>query len=495
MKKKTKPSLAKANRPLAREWHPTKNTPLTPRDVTPGSSKKVWWLCKKGHEWETYVKCRSKGYGCPYCSGRYPTDSNNLEAVNPQLAKQWHPIKNAPLTPRDVKSCSRKKVWWKCSKGHEWEAVISDRGRNGCPYCSGRRVSKDNCLQVVKPRLAREWHPVKNAPLTPKTVTTSYFRKVWWICRKGHEWEMTIYNRSEGQGCPYCSGRRVCKENCLQTINPLLAREWHPTRNIPLTPRDVTHGSAKKVWWMCEKHHEWEAEIASRNSGVGCPYCSGRAAAEDNCLQTINPKLACEWHPTRNRPLTPKNVTAFSNRQVWWKCPKGHQWEAVIGERSRSRAECPYCSRQRASKEYCLQSINPGLAREWHTTKNGLLTPNDVTPFSAKKVWWKCRRGHEWKAVINNRNRESLGCPYCSGYRATKETCLQTVSPRLAKEWHPTKNAALTPKEIAPFSSRLVWWKCRKGHEAQERVIDRYKRGGCPVCTLKAKVPWLFEAT
>ncbi len=62
----------------------------------------------------------------------------------------------------------------------------------------------------------------------------------------------------------------------LQVVNPDLAKEWHPTKNEDLNPEDVTSGSNKKVWWLCNEGHEWEAQINSRNSGRGCPYCSGR---------------------------------------------------------------------------------------------------------------------------------------------------------------------------------------------------------------------------
>jgi len=152
MKKNMKPSLNKVNSALARQWHPTGNAPLTPGDVTFGSGRKVWWLCGKGHEWNAVICNRSKGIGCPYCSGRYATTDNNLRTVNPDLARQWHPTKNAPLTPKDVTPRSAAKVWWKCSKGHEWKAAIFSRARNRCPYCSGRRVARDNCLQTVNPK-------------------------------------------------------------------------------------------------------------------------------------------------------------------------------------------------------------------------------------------------------------------------------------------------------------------------------------------------------
>ena len=340
--------------------------------------------------------------------------------------------------------------------------------------------------------LARQWHPTKNAPLTPRAVTYGSSKKVWWVCKKGHEWQATVHARTgRGNGCPYCSGRVVSKDNCLSTRNPKLAREWHPTRNAPLTPADVAAGTQKKAWWICAKGHEWEAQVTSRNRGAGCPYCTGNRVNRDNCLQTVNPALAAQWHPTKNAPLTPKDVTQGSEKKVWWVCKKDHTWQAPIGVRKKG-VGCPYCANKRACKENCLQTRNPKLAREWHPTRNAPLTAKDVTYGSEKKVWWLCKKGHEWEYPVFSRNQGN-GCPFCSGRRATKENCLQTVSPSIAKEWHPTKNGSWTPKDVSPFSKRNVSWKCKMSHERREPIIGRYKRGGCPVCTLKAREPRLFE--
>lgn len=98
------------------------------------------WRCRKGHEWKVKVYSRSAGNGCPYCYGRYATEDNCLAKLFPKIAREWHPTKNGNLIPNDIKSQSSKKIWWKCKKGHEWLAQISDRARgSGCPYCSGRR--------------------------------------------------------------------------------------------------------------------------------------------------------------------------------------------------------------------------------------------------------------------------------------------------------------------------------------------------------------------
>ena len=211
-------NLAVKGPELANEWHPTKNGKLTPCDVTSGSQKRVWWLCKRGHEWEARIRNRARGDGCPYCSGRLASAENNFAAKNPELANEWHPTKNGKLTPCDVTSDSHKRVWWVCERGHEWEARIGNRARGrGCPYCSGRLASADYNLAIKNPELIGEWHLTKNGSLTPSDVMPGSDKKVWWVCERGHEWEARISNRARGRGCPYCSGTLADAESVTNT--------------------------------------------------------------------------------------------------------------------------------------------------------------------------------------------------------------------------------------------------------------------------------------
>ena len=200
------------NAELMAEWNWEKNDELgfDPKILTLGNKKIVWWKCRIGHEWQTAVSNRNKGSGCPYCSGRYAIKGkNDLETINPTLAKEWNYEKNNGLTPGDITPGSNKKTWWKCSKGHEWQATIVDRN-NGhrCPYCTGKRVLEGfNDLQTVNPTLAAEWHYEKNIGLTPADVTPGSNKKVWWKCGQGHEWQALIYNRQRGNGCPICRSK------------------------------------------------------------------------------------------------------------------------------------------------------------------------------------------------------------------------------------------------------------------------------------------------
>jgi len=339
------------------------------------------------------------------------------------LLRSWHPTRNAPLTAEGVSYGSKKKVWWRCDKGHEWQAAVYARtsAGAGCPYCAGKRVAVgENDLLTRAPELARQWHPTKNAPLTPEMVTPGSSRRVWWRCDRGHQWQAAVKTRADGCGCPVCANRTlISQENDLAATDPELARQWHPTKNGALRPRDVVAGSRKKVWWQCGKGHEWQAVIMSRaKDGAGCPVCAGRQVLPgENDLATAYPHIAAQWHPDQNGTLTPDRVSPFSNRRVWWRCGLGHAWRTSVAQRTAGCSECPYCTGRAVLAGFNdLATVEPQVAAQWHPELNGALTPAMVTRGSNKKVWWRCAAGHVWKAVIYSRTgTRPSGCPVCAG--------------------------------------------------------------------------------
>ena len=278
------PTLASEYPELAKQWHPTKNLDLTPDRVSPGTHRKAWWLCEKGHEWQAEIKSRASGTGCPICTNRkVAAGENDLATTHPGIAAQWHPTKNGSLTPEEVVAGAQKRVWWQCEKGHEWQAEVWSRTVNhaGCPVCAGKQVCAGfNDLATTFPDLAAQWHPTKNGAMTPQSVTPFSNRRAWWICDLGHVYQASIADRASlSSGCPYCAGRKVLAGfNDLATKEPLVAAQWHPTLNGELTPRDVTAGSRKRIWWQCREGHVWKAVVYSRAGPqkADCPVCAGR---------------------------------------------------------------------------------------------------------------------------------------------------------------------------------------------------------------------------
>ncbi len=411
-------NLAAEHPEVAATWHPTANAPLTPDEVSPASSRRVWWRCERGHEWQTIVANRTrKGSGCPVCSVRRVSPTRNLAAEHPEIATTWHPTANAPLTPDEVSPASNRRVWWQCAAGHEWQVAVANRVMYECPFCSGRRVTAATSLAALYPNVAREWHPSRNGTRTPETVKPRSSIPVWWLCgRCGHEWRTPPSSRTvRGGGCRECAWRFYRRvDDPLSVTHPGIAAQWHPTANEAGSPEGVTYGSARPVWWQCAREHSWETTVNSRTTRkTGCPYCTGKRPWSEHNLAVVRPELAREWHPTRNGALTPEALTPWSRRPVWWQCAQGHQWCAPPAAR-RAEDTCAMCAGKRFSVENNLARLSPKLAAQWHPSRNTDRTAASVTAHSSHRAWWRCDDcGHEWQASVNNRAR-GAACPVCA---------------------------------------------------------------------------------
>lgn len=392
-------------------------------ELTIGSRQKIWWRCKKGsdHIWRTSVNQRTSGKklrGCPICAGKKVVKSTSLLTTHPKIAKEWDYERNNSLAPEKITGGSNKKVWWRCLKDpeHTWQASPKQRTRqnNSCPIC--------NALGYIFPEISEEWHPTKNGKLTPFDIPYSSHTKFWWKCLKGfdHVWLASPNLRTSMKtGCPICSGYKVTKSNSLATVFPEIATQWFFEKNGYLTPENVYCKSHKKVWWKCKEgdDHIWSATIKSRVSGIGCPVCSGRKVAKSNSLATKQPNIAKLWHPTKNEKLTPYQVTPFSNKVVWWKCPKGddHEWQASVANVVNG-STCPVCMNRKITETNNLFALFPKLKEEWDFEKNSNVNPLKISAGSKIKVWWICKRDseHSWFSTIRDRTQKDSGCPFCS---------------------------------------------------------------------------------
>ena len=481
--KKERKSYVINNTQLMIEWNWKKNNELgfNPKVLTIGSTKKTWWKCSKGHEWIARISSRTAGNGCPYCSGRFAVKGkNDLQTVNPSLAKEWNYKKNNGLTPAEVLPGSGKKVWWVCSKGHEWQASISDRSRgNGCPYCSSKKVLQGyNDLQTINPDLAKEWNHKKNNGLLPEKITANSGQKVWWKCKKGHEWQATIASRNKGIGCPICNSERstsfpeyvieyYLKKYDIDVIHLYRGKGYELDIYIPSKKIAIEYDGF--LWHKNKYKKDLEKNIKCERDGI-------KLYRLREGLSSLN-SSSIDYIVQQNQEDLSKIVEEILSEII------GANIDVDI-ERDDTAIEN---LREYAEKEKSILVYNPEIAKEWNHEKNGNLKPEHFTVNSNKKVWWKCRNGHEWQAVIANRNKNH-GCPYCSGRYAIKgENDLQTVNPNLAKEWNYEKNNGLTPAYVLPNSDRKVWWKCRNGHEWQATIGSRSRGSGCPYCSGRKK--------
>ena len=371
-----------------------------------------------------------------------------------ELLAQWDAERNGVLTPETVSYGSHVRVWWRCTHGHTWQAAVYTRSSNGagCPYCAGKRVWPGaNDLATRAPALAAEWNYEKNGELLPENVTLGSHQEVWWLCEKGHAWRARVKSRAGGAGCPVCANRVLLPgENDFAAAHPALAAEWHPTKNGGLTPQDVAPGTRRKVWWQCERGHEWRAAVSSRTSmGAGCPVCAGKVViAGENDLASAFPEIAAEWDAAKNGKISPQSTAAYSNSRAWWRCVEGHSYQMKVSVRTMRGCGCPYCAGRRVLAGFNdLAAREPKLAAQWHPTLNGGLTPQMVTPGSHKKVWWQCPEGHVWRAVVHARTgAKKSGCPVCTG--RVQAARLSRYAAMLAEQGQTAEKSAFVDKTI-----------------------------------------------
>lgn len=426
------------------------------------------------------------------------------------LKRQWDNFRNGNLKLEDFKFGSGKKVWWICSKGddHVWQASIVKRIDGGeCPICAGRIIVKSNCLKTTHPELSREWHPTRNGNLTPENVYGGSEKKVWWLCPKGadHEYETQIKHRSAGSACPICNGKKVVRSNSLAATHPNLISEWHPTKNNGISPTEVVAGSDKIVWWLCKTNpsHEWQARINKRTiRKQGCPACTGRIADNENNLAVNFPAIASQWNYEKNNPQRPEQFRTRSNKKVWWVCEKdkSHTYLSTITNRVQGFG-CSICAGRLVHTSNSLQTLFPSIAKQWHPTLNGNISPSDIVAGTSRKIWWLCEKGidHIWQSTGANRIA-GKNCPICEGLKVVKSNCLSTTHPNLSLQWHTSKNDSLCPENVIAGSHKLVWWKCSQNpmHEWKASIKNRTsKQHGCPFCKLtsqsKQELTIIFE--
>ena len=552
---------------LVEEWINEFNGDHKLSEFTQGSHFLATWKCKTcGKIYKAAIYNRIKGKRCPDCSLKNRVNkrlANNLVKLGSLADKRsdllidWDYSKNK-ISPDQISVSSNKTVHWRCHKcGYEWSSSLYKRSveNHSCPACSNKVVTPNNNLAVTNPEVLKHWDYAKNQR-TPEDFTSGSNKKAWWICEKGHSYCQTISSYVHGKACPYCSNQKVLRGfNDLATTRQDLLPYWHPTKNTNITPYEITSGSSsKKVWWICDKGHEYQMTPANKAAGQGCPICAKQAqtsfpeqaiffylkqATEAKNRYKLDGKIEIDIYlPVFNIGIEYDGFLYHSSEASKYNEEKKNMYCAEHGIRLIRIKEVKedmadsdttiYCINDGRNYSYLTDVINklfsllgielqtainvdndapsinnqyifnekqnslgsvyPDLAKEWDYKKNGILTPSMISSHSGRKVWWKCAEGHSYQASPDNRAKGN-GCPFCSGNKVLVGfNDLGTTNPELLKEWDFDRNNK-SPYELSKGSHYKAWWKCNKcGYEWQDSISNRscLKRG-CSKCQRKGK--------
>ena len=377
------------------------------------------------------------------------------------------------------------KVWWKCRAGHSWYAMISNRTlhNRSCPYCAHQLpIPGETDLASRFPNLAKEWHPAKNKQ-HPSEIMPGTHKKAWWICSNGHEWEAEIKSRTTGVGCPYCARKKVLKGvNDLATVNPELAKEWHPTLNGDLTPEDVTSKSGKKFWWICKNKHAYKSTIYSRNEGQGCPKCL-------RTLKTSFPEQAVYYYIKQEFPdaINSYKEVFNSSMELDIFIPSlnvgieydGKIYHSSVDSKSRDKRKYAIC-KKRGIVLFRIREISGNtfsFAPCDHIVE--ILNASDKYLNLAITHLMYCLGKTVFPDVKKDRKQIQ------QQYLHKKKQSLADKYPEIASEWDYEQNHPLIPENFTPHSNEKVAWICKQcGHKWKSTIGDRTRPDGtgCPDC-------------
>lgn len=354
------------------------------------------------------------------------------------LLAEWNNDRNKGFSPEDVSYGTDKRVWWKCSKGHEWLANVNNRTirKSGCPYCKNRThflrgthrkltVGVDDleswCKQNHREDILAEFDVKKNKGLLPNSIKYGSGKLVWWTCLEcGESWTTRVHNRTlHNSGCPNCKreyGTSFCEQAVFFYVKQLFPDALNGDNHlgteldiyIPSISTaieydgEIWHGSDKKASFDDKK-----GAICSANGVLLIRVREPNLPSIDNSVCFFRKDSVSDISLSKVIVEVLQYLDSDNNVKV----NVSHDTSKILGQ---------YAVKQyQNSLEYCF----PEIARKWHPTKNGRLTPDKISKSSAHKVWWLDDCGHEYNMSVNLKTRQDnkrCGCPICGRKKARK---------------------------------------------------------------------------
>lgn len=489
---------------LADEWDYKKNGKLTPYNVTAHHYKHVNWVCHKGHHWSAIVSVRvNQNSGCPRCKKEWAT-SFPEQAIYFYLKKITNAHNKFPYKgKKEIDIYLDDKDWNTAIEydGAYYHSTLQSVKRD----TRKNQFLADNGIRLIRVKEG-EYNNTSHDTVYVK-IQKNYTHLKWVIseilklCNKEKYIDQLDIDIERDRNQIYALYIQTEKGNSIVAKMPEVAKQWDYERNGDIKPEFILCTSAKKFYWKCEKGHSWCAQVNSRLSGRGCPYCAGHILVPgENDLLSQNPKLAKEWDYERNKDLTPDIITVNNSKKVWWICSIcHHHWKTSVASRNKGTS-CPKCAdKQRILSRHkkivqdkgSFADNYPQLLKEWDYEKNEGLDPQKLPPHCAKKVWWTCSIcARSWQATMDARAK-GHGCEQCykrnNSLLQKKRAVLKKgpfaqTHPHLIDDWDYSKNEG-TPNDYSAGSHYRANWKCHHcGYEWASSIFKRTGGHKCPKC-------------
>ena len=218
-----------------------------------------------------------------------------------ELINQWYDYKNSQLSLNinSVAPFSKIKAYWQCPAypNHIYDTRIYQRTaqKQGCPYCSGKRVFPrfndlaSKCHDSIEEwDYGNNWDDKKKKETLPSDYTYGSHHVANFVCSKCHEsYPMMIKSYYRKNRCPYCASTKIRpdKSNSFAKKCSDQLQFWDyeknkeiRTKNHPegVDPENISSKSNIKLFWKCGFGHKWENTAYGQNQSPGCSKCLRR---------------------------------------------------------------------------------------------------------------------------------------------------------------------------------------------------------------------------
>ena len=411
----------------------------------------------------------------------------------------WDYTKNDNVDPFLLSKTNTKKIWWKCSMGHEYRVSFYSRVRsNGCKICNslqkGEKIRKaklktGKSFAESKPTLLSEWDYVKNN-IKPDEISEKSHIKIWFMCEYNHSYQTSPQNRLRGRGCIECykiNRGRIVRESKLK-INgsslaqehPQLIKQWDFQKNI-LKPTEFSSGSNQSVFWKCDFGHSWKAVIYNRTgNGSGCPFCHSSTSK----LEIF---ILCE-------------LKALFDKVKWRSKIEGYECDVLLPDQAVGiEIDGAYWHNEKIERDsikykvFSEKGIHLIRVRDSSlpTISGSVVLFDKKTKYidlviSVLKIIQQINPSLNFDNYIRDEVQVGLKeyKKILSFLPAPAEgASLLFLNPDLSKEWNFDKNLPLTPAMFAANSEKKVFWNCKMGHSWEASIKNRHNlESGCLIC-------------
>ena len=342
------------------------------------------------------------------------------------------------------------------------------------------------------PDLIKEFDFENNKPFLPKDFSTGSNKEIWWKCLNNHK--------------PYKRSIKIkikTKTSCIECRSlkynfPDVFEKLHKTKNNFSNLEFISKASVKKLWWICERGHEYQDTPAHQAAQKrGCNKCRigfSRPQLRFFCeLVSIfkNISINYKYKNIDSLNLVLKNKLTkgqFSQKEIDIYIHDiffGIEYDGAYYHDKRKLNDLLKNAELRDSgieiirlREKPLKKLNKSdiIVDPYNLQKKDV----DTLLTNIKKI---VLLSEEQKNKIDiylskkHFQNENLFLKYSEYFRIRKnKKSIVDLFPDLAKEWDYKKNYPLIPVNFSRGSNVEVWWKCSNDHSFKKKNFFKSKR-------------------